>query len=147
VLAVPQSGRQTEAAFALVAELGGRFVSNQVVLEPRWGGGLVRSAQLEREHWDAFRLDGEASRELRSALRQTFEPDLRNPLACLRVPDERRFVEVLVAPLRRALGAKEDTGAAAALAEASSAWEKVIDRRKAEHLRDYRLSLGLLARE
>src|SRR5204863_8881460 len=117
VLAVPRSGRQTEAAFALVAELGGRFVSQQVVLEPRWGGGIVRSAHLEREHWDAFRLDGEASRELRSALRQTFEPNVRNPLACLRVPDERRFVKALVALLRRALEARKDVGASAALAE------------------------------
>ncbi|MBI1918629.1 MAG: hypothetical protein HYS12_28380 [Planctomycetes bacterium] len=146
VLAVPRSSQQREAAFALVAELGGRFVSQQVVLEPRWGGGIVRSAHLEREHWDAFRLDGEASRELRSALRQTFEPNIRNPLGCLRVPDERRFVEALVKQLRRALAAKEDVGASAALADASAAWEKVIGQRKEEHLRDYRLSLGLLAK-
>jgi multiple sugar transport system substrate-binding protein len=146
LLVVPRSGQQTEAALALVAELGGRFVSQQVVLEPRWGGGLVRSEQLERKHWDSFRLDPEVSRELRSALRQTFEPNLRNPLTCLRVPDEHRFVEALGKSLRRALAAKEDLSASAALEEASLAWANVMGQNREEHLRNYRLSLGLPAR-
>jgi len=145
VLAVPRSSGQTEAAFALVAELGGRLVNQQVVLEPRWGGGIVRSAHLDREHWDAFRLDAEASRELRSSLRQTFEPNNRNPLSCLRVPDERRFVEALVKQLRGALTAKEKVGPSTALDDVSTAWEKLIRPRKEEHLRAYRLSLGLSA--
>jgi multiple sugar transport system substrate-binding protein len=145
VLAVPRSGGQMEAAFALVAELGGRSVSQQVVLEPRWGGGIVRSAQVDREHWDAFRLEGDSARELRSSLRQTFEPNIRNPLSCLRLPDERHFVEALVKQLRSALKEKEKIEPSAALADVARAWEQRVGPHKADHLRAYRLSLGLPA--
>jgi len=143
VLAVPRSGGQMDAAFALVAELGGRSVSQQVVLEPRWGGGIVRSAQVDREHWDAFRLEGDSARELRSSLRQTFEPNIRNPLACLRLPDERHLVEALAQHLRSALEGKEKVEPSAALADVAGAWEKRIGPHKTDHLHAYRLSLGL----
>src|SRR5262249_50893437 len=53
LLAVPRKGSQTEAAVSFVAEMGGPRVGDQVVLEPRWGGGAVRRSQAEREHWDA----------------------------------------------------------------------------------------------
>ncbi len=57
----------------------------------------------------------------------------------------RRFVEALVKQLRGALTAKEKVGPSTALDDVSTAWEKLIRPRKEEHLRAYRLSLGLSA--
>ena len=150
LLAVPRSSAQTEAAFALLAELGGRGAADQIVVEPRWGGGIVRQSQLDREHWDSFRLDAERETELKRSLRQTFQPGIRNPLMCLRVPDERAFVEALTKEVRTALeevkggeGKKQEE--ARVLEAVARRWQALIRPRAAEHLRDYRLSLGLQA--
>src|SRR5439155_4765396 len=104
VLAVPRSAGRAEAAFALAGELGGRSVGQQVVLEPRWGGGAVRQVHLDKEQWDAFGLEPGQARELRASLRETLQPNIRNPPLCLRVPDERAFVAALGWELRKALG-------------------------------------------
>jgi multiple sugar transport system substrate-binding protein len=145
LLAVPRSSKNTEAAFALVAELGGRSVSDQVVLEPRWGGGIVRQAQLERDHWDSFRLEAEEARELKRSLRRTFQPGIRNPAVCLRVPEELAFVTALTAELRKGLESAKPEEPAQILGAVARRWQELIRPRAAEHLRDYRLSLGLEA--
>ncbi len=144
VMVVPRAARRPDAALALLAELGGKRTAQQVVLEPRWGGGAVRQAHIDREHWDAFRLEPARAGELRAAIRQTFQHGVRNPVLCLRVPDEREFAAALAAGVRKALGAGgwQD---AKAMGEVARRWQDHVRERAADHLRDYRLSLGLQA--
>ena len=145
LLAVPRTSGHTEAAFALLAQLGGRSVSDQVVLEPRWGGGIVRQPQLDRDYWDSFRLDADEARELKRSLRRTFQPGIRNPVVCLRVPEELAFVKVLTEEVRRSLESAKAEEPAQALKRVARRWQELIQPRTAAHLRDYRLSLGLHA--
>ena len=145
LLAVPRSSGRAEAAFALVAELGGRAVSDQVVLEPRWGGGIVRQAQLDRAHWDSFRLEIDESRELKRSLRRTFLPGIRNPVVCLRVPGELTFVTALTEEVRKSLESAKPEEPAQTLGAVARRWQELIQPRTTEHLRDYRHSLGLQA--
>jgi multiple sugar transport system substrate-binding protein len=152
LLVVPKGSKHSEAAFALLAELGTRSTAEQIVLEPRWGGGLVRQSHVDREHWDAFQLEPDTARELKQALRQTFQSGVRNPVLCLRVPDERAFAVALVEEVRKALRTSAGFGeedarkrAAQALESVSGRWQELVKPRAAEHLREYNLSLGLEA--
>jgi multiple sugar transport system substrate-binding protein len=146
LLAVPRSSRHAEAAFALLADLGGRSVSDQILLEPRWGGGVVRRSQLDREHWDSFQLPGQEENTLRLSLRQTFQPNIRNPLVCLRVSDELAFMTALTTEVRKSLESAQSEEPARVLGAVARRWQELIRPRAAEHLRDYRLSLGLQVR-
>lgn len=150
LVAVPRASQHSEAAFALLAELGSRSTAAQIVLEPRWGGGPVRQDHLDREHWDALQLEPETARALKNVLRQTFESGVRNPVLGLRVPDERDFAVALTAAVRKTLasakgGEDADRRAARALEGVARRWQELVKPRAAEHLREYRLSLGLEA--
>ena len=149
LLVVPKTSAQPEAAFDLLADLSGPETSNQIALEPLqpgWGGGPVRYPQLKRERWDAFDLDATRTAELKEALHQTLlHPRLKNPVLCLRTPDEAVHQAELVKELRRALTAGK--GAAAALKAVATAWRKRDEERgMARHKEEYRISLGLLPR-
>jgi multiple sugar transport system substrate-binding protein len=145
----PAGGRteQVEAAFALVADLGGRETSGQIVIDPRWGGGATREDHLERARWDSFDLDARRTAALREALRQTLQHrGLRNPVYRLRTPDEASHRAALLAAVRAAL---KDPNAdpSAALAAVDKQWAELDQARgEATHLAEYRISLGLLPR-
>jgi hypothetical protein len=68
---------------------------------------------------------------------------LKNPVVCLRTPDQAGHRAALVAALRAALAGKEG----AALAGVARRWEE-LDRKRGgkRHLEEYRLSLGLLGK-
>ncbi len=142
---------QRQAALALLADLGGRQTSSQIVLdvEPgsRWAGGAVRVDQLEdRVRWDAFDLDQERTAALKDTLRQTLlHRGMKNPVLCLRVGDEQERQKLLVRSLRTALQPGGDPQKA--LRSAAEQWAQ-LDQKKglANAMREYRISLGLLAR-
>jgi ABC-type glycerol-3-phosphate transport system substrate-binding protein len=142
---VPRSSSNSEAAFGLLAELTGPETSAQIALEPRWGGGPTREEHINRQRWDAFDLDQERTLALREALRgNLFTHGLKNPVICLRTPDEASYRAALDTALRAALG-KTAVPPAEALATAARAWEKLNQARGPAHLAEYRLSLGLRA--
>ncbi len=141
VLAVPRSARQPTAAFELLAEIGGREMGQQIVLDSRWGGGPTRLEHLD-ERFDSWRLPREEAERTRTILRETIQPNLRNPLLCLRLPREHIFRAALVARLRPALAVGK-ASADEVLQEVAREWDALIAPHRADHIRDYRLSLGL----
>jgi multiple sugar transport system substrate-binding protein len=142
---VPRSARHAEAAWDLLASLSGPVVSKQTALEPRWGGGPIRLEHLNRERWDAFDLDRSRTAALKEALNRTLgQHGLKNPVLCLRTPDQAAHQAALVAQLRRALAGKVDPKDA--LQRVVQRWEEIDAKKgKAKVLAEYRLSLGLLA--
>jgi multiple sugar transport system substrate-binding protein len=146
VVVVPRSATGPAAAWDLLASLTGPEGSGQLSLEPRWGGGPTRLEQVSRERWDALDLDGPRTLALREALGRTLvQHGLKNPVLCLRTPDQAAHQAALVAVMRKALTEKTDPKEA--MAEVVRRW-KEIDRKKSTDvlLRDYRISLGLLGR-
>jgi ABC-type glycerol-3-phosphate transport system substrate-binding protein len=143
---VPTRSAHPEAAFALLAELSGTRVSAQIVQEPRWGGGATRDEHFRTARWDAFDLDAARTTALKEALRDTVQYQIRNPVLCLRTPDEAPHRAALAVALRAAL-AKPDADAAETLAGVARRWEELDKARgEREHLSEYRISLGLLPR-
>jgi multiple sugar transport system substrate-binding protein len=144
---VPRDAPHADAAFALLAGLCGPERSERIALEPRWGGGPTRTGQLGRERWDAFDLEPAQTRQLKEALRQTLlHPDMKNPVVCLRTPDQAAHEAALAAELRTAL--EKNTDPAKALAAVARRWQELDAARDRErgpgtHLAEYRLSLGL----
>ena len=71
---------------------------------------------------------------------------LRNPLLCLRVPDELLFSDALTSKMRAALVAGKagsDEEARAVMQAVAKSWEETIGTHAEEHARTYRQSLGL----
>lgn len=138
VLAVPQSAANADAAFDLLADLAGPATSMQIVLEPRWGAGATRLAQLERERWDAFQLPPADTRALGEALRQTHLHQVSNAALCMRHPWQGDFSASLVSELRGALAEYQqgEKRAAKALDGVAASWKTRIDKNPKEHV-DY----------
>ena len=144
---VPRSSNSPETAFALLADLAGSKTSMQIFLGSRRQGGPTRSSQLYRHRWDTFDLDDQQSVHLRDLLEETLlHRNLKNPVLCLRTPRQAAHRAVLVRGLREALLNGAD--AEKTLQSVAEVWRK-LDREQGleEHKVDYRLSLGLLAKE
>jgi multiple sugar transport system substrate-binding protein len=140
--AVPAGAANSSSAFDLLADLCGPARSMQIVLDPRAGGGPVRTEQVLRERWDSYDLDPEQSLALKEAVAQALLNGLENPVLCLRIPDAEQQRDVLVARVREALTSKAD--AAAALKAVAQRWTAMNQKKGAEaHRRELRLSLGL----
>jgi ABC-type glycerol-3-phosphate transport system substrate-binding protein len=145
LLAVPRSSRHPEIAFELLEELGGREIGQQIVLDPRWGGGATRLEHLD-EHFDSWQLSPADTEQVRTALRETLQSTIRNPLICLRLPREHEFRAALTTRLRSALvagKARTTEDATAVLRAVADDWENLIRQHPEEHKKDYRRSLGL----
>jgi multiple sugar transport system substrate-binding protein len=145
--AVPVTSTQAEAAFDLLAELTGAIRSAQIALEPRWSGGPTRSEQLLRERWDAFGLDAARTRALRDILEraQLQWHNIKNPVYCLRVPDQAARRAAVVQALESTLLNRADPSQA--LAEAAQRWQQLDAARGVDQAAaDYRISIGLLGK-
>jgi ABC-type glycerol-3-phosphate transport system substrate-binding protein len=143
---VSRESPHATAAFALLAELSGPEVSGQIACDPLTGGGPLREEHLNRERWDAYDLDHARTDALREALKQALQHrSIKNPVLCLRIPDQAAHRDALVAELRPALTDKRD--AVQALTAVRQRWLE-LDRAQGleAHKTAYRLSLGLLAR-
>jgi ABC-type glycerol-3-phosphate transport system substrate-binding protein len=144
--AVPRSAGNAEAAWALLAHLSGPAEGARLALGPHSGGGPTRQEHLTRERWDAFDLDRARTAALREAVGRTvLRHGVKNPVACLRTPDQAEHRKALVAAVRRALEGGAD--AEKALAAAARGWKKLDASKGPEAVKaEYRLSLGLRAR-
>jgi multiple sugar transport system substrate-binding protein len=138
---VPTKSSRHETAFALIAHLGGKEASRQVVLDPKWGGAF-RHDQLETTGWYSFGLDRAETLNLVDALRQTLEhPSLKNPALRLRTPGEREHLRELIEELRPAL--LESRDAAATMAAVARRWDKLDETKDPKARRnEYLLNIG-----
>src|SRR5262249_5084866 len=126
--------------------MAGPTGSRQTALEPRWGGP-TRTEHLLRDRWDAYDLDPARTTALKETLnRELLQHNLKNPAICLRTPGQQEYRTALIeAGLRPALLQNKD--ARESLEGVKKRWEALIDKRgKEAHLRDYRISMGLLGR-
>jgi hypothetical protein len=144
---VSRSSRNSEAAFDLLAELAGTKTSMQIFLGAVNQGGPTRTRQLYSHRWDSFDLDDKRATQLRESLEETLlHRRLRNPVLCLRTPRQAAHRAVLVRGLREALLKGAD--AKKTLQDVAQAWRKLDEEQGLDqHRADYRLSLGLLAKE
>jgi ABC-type glycerol-3-phosphate transport system substrate-binding protein len=141
--AVSKSSAQGPAAWHLLASLTGPEGSNQIVLEPLWGGPVARD-QADRGLWGGYDLAPRRAAALREAVRAALVHGLKNPVVRLRTPDQETHRSALVREVWAALQGK---GAEEALQQAAARWAELDRAKGPEKTRaEYRLSLGLLAR-
>jgi multiple sugar transport system substrate-binding protein len=144
VLVVPQTSTQPDAAFGLAAALSDPRTSGDIVIEPAWGGGVVRRQQLtNRQGWQAFDLTPALTTSLLESLQETLmHAQITNPVIRLRIPDERSHRQALDAELRAAL--LHGKRAEDALQQAAARWRQLDAGKDLKvRVRDYRLSLSL----
>jgi ABC-type glycerol-3-phosphate transport system substrate-binding protein len=144
---VLRASTNKEAAFALLGDLASRETSGQTVIDTRpgahWAGGATRVEQLEeRFRWDAFDLDPESTSLLKQTLRETvLVKRVKNPVFCLRVPDQELREKPMVEAIRSVLEGKDEPKHA--LDQVADEWARLDVIRGAEKARnEYRLSLG-----
>lgn len=146
VLAVTAKAREKEVAFALLAELAGKTGSTQRLLDPNLGGGMTRSSHLDAR-WGGWSLEpAEGAPVLGDVLHGVAQHNVRNPVSCLRLPNERKFAEALGQEVGQALLANKaatTTEAGKVLQAVQSRWEKIIGADRDGHRLAYRASLGL----
>ena len=144
MMAVPRSNAAPEAAFALAASLSAPKTSQDIVIEPSWGGGVYRREHLEvGVGWQQLGLERKLSEHLVDVLRETvLHPQVKNPVLRLRTPDEREHQQALDMELRSALLDGKD--ARRALEAAAARWRQIDERKDLKaRLAEYRLSLSL----
>jgi len=129
-----------EAAFDLLADLGGPARSQELVSEARLGVGPFRASQLHRDRlvvWLGYGLDADRSKQLQESMQRGLADDVTNPAFGLRCPDHADLTAALAAELRRLVGG-EEKDAAQAMARAVAAWEKLGERVPADKLLAWR---------
>ena len=97
---VRRTGRNPDAAFALLVELGGPARSQEVV--SAGGFGPLRDTHLEADHllmWLGYGFDDARSKALQEALRSCVGKSVRNPTLGLRTPDRETLSRGLRAEL------------------------------------------------
>jgi multiple sugar transport system substrate-binding protein len=144
VMVVPRSNAAPETAFALAASLSAPKTSQDIVIEPAWGGGVYRREQLEvGVGWQQLGLERKLSEHLVDVLRETvLHPQVKNPVLRLRTPNEREHQQALDLELRAAL--LEGKDANRALEAAAARWRQIDERKElTTRLAEYRLSLSL----
>jgi ABC-type glycerol-3-phosphate transport system substrate-binding protein len=115
-----------DAAFELLAELGGPARSAELVATPGLGAGPFRVAHLDRDRlavWLGYAFDQKRSEMLQDLMRQYVGQAVKNPAFALRGPD-RAALTAAGADAVRKIG----TGALPpdkGLAEAARAWEAI----------------------
>ncbi len=112
-----------DAAFDLLAELGGPARGAELVATPGLGAGPTRIAHLDRERivvWLGYGFDEARSKALQDAMRHYVEQAVKNPTLGLRGPDRGALVAAAGAAVRKiGTGTKPDD----ALTEAENAWQ------------------------
>jgi hypothetical protein len=134
-----------DAAFELLADLGGPARSLEILSNPALGAGPFRAAHLDREQlqvWYGYGFDAERSKALQDALRQYSRQEVKNPVFGLRGPDQAQLSAAAADELVKvATGA---TKADAAPARISEAWKQIdAQTPKDKRLQWRRLAAGL----
>ncbi|MFO0935616.1 MAG: hypothetical protein U0798_03755 [Gemmataceae bacterium] len=115
-----------DAAFELLAELGGPNGSAAVVSEPACGSGPWRSSLLDagrKSLWLAYGFKPDQTDALRNALKPYVATDLRNPVIQSRGPGMEPLRKALAEHVRAALTGK--TTPIAAMAAAQADWVRL----------------------
>ena len=114
--------KNAEAAFDLLADLGGPARSAEFVGTPGLGAGPMRVAHLDRERltlWLGYGFDEERSKVLQDTMRHYVEQTVKNPAQGLRGPDRRELIRAAGSALGK-IGAGMSPNDA--LTEAEKAW-------------------------
>ena len=127
-----------EAAFELLAEIGGPERGAELVSTPGLGAGPTRVAHLDPNRllpWLGYGFDETHSKDLQEALRQYVGQPVKNPTYGLRGPDRADLALAAGGALRK-LGTGAKPGDA--LAEAMTAWTAIDTKTPAATLRVWR---------
>ncbi len=112
-----------DAAFDLLAELGGPARSAELIATPGLGAGPTRIAHLDPQRlvvWLGYGFDETRSKAIQDAMRHYVEQAVKNPTLGLRGPDRGALVAAAGAAVRKiGTGTKADD----ALTEAEKAWQ------------------------
>ncbi|HSQ55244.1 MAG TPA: hypothetical protein VLM40_05815, partial [Gemmata sp.] len=133
-----------EAAFDLIADLGGPTRSAELISNPELGVGPFRSTHLEQDRlllWLGYGLDSDRSKQLQAALHQNIRSEVRNAVYPLRAPDQKELDAAAAFELAKiAAGAVPgDVG----LRQLREAWEQIDQKTPAAtRLQWRRLSAG-----
>src|SRR5439155_14029524 len=95
-----------EAAFDLLADLGGPARGAELIATPGLGAGPTRVAHVDRERlllWLGYGFDEERTKALQDAMRRYVEQAVKNPTFGLRGPDRADLIKA-AAPAVRELG-------------------------------------------
>lgn len=95
-----------DAAFDLLADLGGPARGGELIATPGLGAGPTRVAHVDRERlllWLGYGFDEARSKMLQDTMRHYVEQTVKNPTFGLRGPDRAGLIEAAAGPLR-ALG-------------------------------------------
>jgi multiple sugar transport system substrate-binding protein len=114
-----------DAAFDLLAELGGPARSLEVVSTPGLGAGPFRLAHLERDRlhvWYGYGLDARRTRELLQAMQQYVRQESKTPALGLRGPDHDALSAAAAAELGKLVSG---TPAADVLRSLTAAWNEI----------------------
>ncbi len=135
----------TDAAFELLADLGGPIRSQETLSNPELGAGPFRSSHLEQDRlliWLGYRFDADRSKALQRALVQNVRMDVKNPVYGLRGPDQKELNDAAAEEL-----AKIATGtvpADAGLKQLIAAWQRIDQKTPKEtRIRWRKLSAGV----
>lgn len=115
-----------EAAFDLLAELGGPTRSLEVLSSPELGAGPFRVTHLERDRlfiWYGYGFDAERTKALQDAMRQYVRLDVRSPVTGLRGPDQAALSAAAATELGKLAGG--GVSADAAIQQLIAAWNEI----------------------
>lgn len=116
-----------DAAFDLLADLGGPARSLELVSAVGLGVGPFRDSQLSGDRlliWTGYGFDEARSKALLTALQQNVRADVKNPTIGLRGPDHAALTAAVADVLRR-VARGEEPDAAKAMARANAAWDEL----------------------
>lgn len=137
---VPKSSANSKAAMALLANLGNYQIGQQIVADPTVGGAPFRRKHRS-EAWHSLGIAGHAREQFSTVLGKIYDRNTRNPVLRLRVPKQREYMNTLVKEIQSSL-TDDYTGDPLKVIEQK--WNDLIQSTgKAEHLKRYRISLGL----
>jgi ABC-type glycerol-3-phosphate transport system substrate-binding protein len=97
----------TEAAFELLAEVGGPTRSHEIISTPGLGSGPFRTSHLEQDRlqiWLGYGFDADRSKALLAALALNARVDAKNSVHGLRGPDQKELTDAAADELTKIAG-------------------------------------------
>ncbi|HEY3789103.1 MAG TPA: extracellular solute-binding protein [Urbifossiella sp.] len=135
--------KNPDAAFALLAELGGPARGQEIIAAG--GFGPLRDTQLEADRlliWLGYGFDEARSKALQEALRHYLGKSVSNPAYGLRIPDQVKWSAALREELKKI--ADGQTAPEEGLRQAATAWERIDANVPSGRLKEWlRRSAGL----
>jgi ABC-type glycerol-3-phosphate transport system substrate-binding protein len=115
-----------DAAFDLLAELGGPARSAELIATPGLGAGPTRGAHLDRDRlvlWLGYGFDPDRSKLLQDVLRQNVGQTVKNPTFGPRGPDRDALARAAAEPLRKLAAGTASPGDA--LKQIEAGWDAI----------------------